>query len=1118
MTSRRFYKRFFLISLFMLLPAAHAGSQSWVKMWEEPLTVPTYDIGPPERNPIFYSGRGYQGAKGPVYPYPLLDRLTDTQVNKTYRAVYLENPYVRICVLPEIGGRIFEGIDKTNGYNFFYRQHVIKPALIGMLGAWISGGVEWNIPHHHRASTFMPVDHLLVENPDGSKTVWVGETERRHRMRWTVGLTLYPDRSVVEATVRLFNRTALPHSMLYFANVAVNADSEYQVVFPPATQFGTQHSKVEFVRWPVGDGRYGRTDKSGVDVSWWRNHPRPISIFAWNYRDDFFGGYDHGKQAGVSIVADHHTVPGKKFFEFANGSEGFMWDKILTDSDGPYLELMSGAYSDNQPDYSWVQPGEAKIAHQVFYPVRGLGGIKNANCDAAVNLELNSDNVGRMAFNATSSFRGAKAVLSAAGRTLFEKTVDIGPDAPFACDLQIPRDVAVTDLKAALYTKDGAELVSYSPAAAGHDPMPRPVTPPPDPGDIQTNEELYLAGLRLEQFYNPNREPYPYYEEAVRRDPGDGRSNTALGILYCKRGMHAEAEGHLRAAIERVTRNYTMPKDGEAFYYMGVAQRHQGKMDSAAVWFHKATWSLAWAGAANLALAEIACAKAEFAKALVHCGRAIAANASDTRAPVLKAVLLRKTGRTDEADALIGRSLELDPLDFWALNERSLIRGPEAGRDLAGRMRGEVQAYLELASDYGRCGLWDEAVEVLDRFVRIAPDRNRIDPMVYYDRAFFLKARAEAKAEEKEDPRILESLTLASAMPPDYCFPFRLEDIGVLRFAMERNPGDAKAPYYLGNLLYDLQPENAIAAWEKAAGIDPSFAFTHRNLGFAYARAEGDNAKAIASYERAVACNPKEARYFAELDALYESAGVSLQKRLALLEKNHQTLLQRDDALLREITLDILAGRYDRAIRLLESRHFRLWEGEERGPHELFVDAHLLRGEKFLKQGRARQALDDFLKADEYPDRFEEGRPFDGGGRDPRVDYCIGTAYEKMGSRDRASEYFRLAVQFEQRGGEPEFYQGLAFRKLDDEPKALEKFDGLIESGKRMLAPRTAESFYEKFGSGRSESVRQARGHYLTGLGLLGRGRKAEAKEEFELAVRLDYSLLGARTMAAGLE
>lgn len=180
---------------------------SAVKIWEEPLIIPTYRIGDPDLNPVFYTGRAYQGAKGPVYPYPLLDKLTDIRENKEYKAVYLENKYVKLCVLPEIGGRIFSALDKTNNYDFFYHQHVIKPALIGMLGAWISGGVEWNFPHHHRATGFMMIDYTLVENSDSSKTIWVGEIERRHRMKWAIGLTLYHDKSYVEATVKLFNRT-----------------------------------------------------------------------------------------------------------------------------------------------------------------------------------------------------------------------------------------------------------------------------------------------------------------------------------------------------------------------------------------------------------------------------------------------------------------------------------------------------------------------------------------------------------------------------------------------------------------------------------------------------------------------------------------------------------------------------------------------------------------------------------------------------------------------------------------------------------------------------------------------------------------------------------------------
>jgi hypothetical protein len=192
-----------------------------VKVWEEKIVIPTYLAGAPEPNPIFNLGRSSQGAQGIVYPYPLYDSLTHKKTDKTYKIVYLENQYIKIGILPELGGRLFEGIDKTNNYNFVYRQHVIKPALIGLIGALISGGIEWNIPHHHRATTVLPVQYRIEHNPDGSQTVWVGELEIRHRMRWAVGYTLRPGTSYLEAQVRIVNRTPVVETMLCFANVAV---------------------------------------------------------------------------------------------------------------------------------------------------------------------------------------------------------------------------------------------------------------------------------------------------------------------------------------------------------------------------------------------------------------------------------------------------------------------------------------------------------------------------------------------------------------------------------------------------------------------------------------------------------------------------------------------------------------------------------------------------------------------------------------------------------------------------------------------------------------------------------------------------------------------------------
>jgi len=1096
--------------LLALIPGLVSLAQTSVRAWEEPLVIPTYKVEAPEPNPMFYAGRAYQGAKGPIYPYPLIDRLTDVRENRTYNAVYLENDFVKLCVLPEIGGRIFYAIDKTNGYDFVYHQHVIKPALIGMLGAWISGGVEWNIPHHHWASTFMTVDHSLQENPDGSKTIWVGEIELRHRMKWIVGLTLYPDKSFIEVSVKLFNRTPFAHSILYFSNVAVHANGDYQVIFPPSTEFATYHGKNQFTRWPIGDGVFGGTDYKGVDLSWWKNHPSPISFFAWNYQDDFLAGYDHGKQAGIALVADHHTVPGKKFFEWGNGSQAEMWDKILTDDDGPYLELMVGGYSDNQPDYSWCQPYEVKTLKQYWYPIRKIGGLKNANQDAALNLEITSPETARIGFNTTAACRNAKVSLQAGVKVIFDQAIDVSPTNPYSKEVTLPPGIKEEDLRLALSSAERKELIAYGPVKKREpSPMPEPVKPPPPPKEIGTNEELCLTGQRLEQFYNPAIEPYPYYEEALRRDPGDYRANTALGILYLKRGMFKEAEEKLHRAVDRATRNYISPKDGEAFYYLGVALRAQGKLDAAYDALFKATWSQAWHAAAYYVLAELECQKGGFAKALEFIERSISTNALNTKAQCLRAAVLRKLARPEEAERVASGVLACDPLDFWAGNELYLAKArkkaaTDASKELDAlkkKMRDAAHSYLELAVDYSNCGFWDEAIEVLSRLVESAK-LNVANPLVCYYLGYFRERKG-----EQEDA--LKYYKLARTMPPDYSFPFQLEAIDVLKSASRMNPGDARAPYYLGNLLFDHQPDSAIKEWERSRSLDSSFSIVHRNLGLAYARVRNDVNKAVASLERAVACKPNDPRLYLELDQMYEAGGVPAEKRLALLEKNHSTVLGYDDALAREVVLYVQLGRYDQAIDLLENHHFHIWEGGGM-IHDVYVDAHLLRGQERFKAKKYRDALKDFEAALEYPNNLEVGRPH----RDARtsqVNYLIGTAHEALGRAEQARQCFEKSVAGQYGWSEISYCQGLAYRKLGQEREAIEVFDGLIKLGKERLAASAGLDFFEKFGERQSEVSRLAHAHYLLGLGHLGKGIKAEAKAEFEQVLKLNPNHIGAQ-------
>ena len=1098
--------------LALMLPlATEAIAQSVVNMREESILLPTYLAGEPDRNPIFYDGRGYQGAKGPIYPYPLMDNLSDTRMDKAYKALSLENDFIQMSVLPEIGGRIFTALDKTNSYDFFYRQHVIKPALVGMLGAWISGGVEWNIPHHHRATSFMPVDYRLVENPDGSRTIWVGETELRHRMRWEIGLTVYPGKSYIEATVRLYNRTPLINSFLYWANPAVHANPDYQVIFPPDTDTVTFHAKNQFSYWPFSSSVFNGVDYTrGVDISWWKNHPKPTSFFAWGSEMDFHAGYDHGKRAGVVEVGDHHILAGKKFWEWGNGPEGRLWDRILSDTDGPYIELMVGAYSDNQPDYSWIQPYEVKVFKQYWYPIRDIGGVKNATSEAAVNLDVEGGKTVKLGFNATSEYSNARVTLQAGTRTLLEQRVTISPAKPFVTSLSLPPDIRMESLRASLQSADGKELVSYAPVRKGKAPLPDPVKAPASPGQIKSADELYFTGLRLEQMHDPSREPYPYYEEGLKRDPGDYRCNTALGILYCRRGMYREAEEKLRRAVARATPGYTMPKDGEAFYYLGVVLRAQGKNGPASEAFHRAAWSLAWGSAANFALAELSARKSDFAEALAFVERSIAANGLNTEALDLKAALLRKLGRPAEALETARRVDSMSPLDLRAPNEAYLAEaalGHEAEADktlksLSGRMRGAAHSYLELAAGYGNAGFYIEAADVLTR-ITDASSTAGLDPLVPYFLAFYLEKAGEAQKAQ-------QFYQLASRLPSDYCFPFQLESVEVLERALEVNASDGRAALYIGNLLYDRQPDVATRAWEKAAKLDPGLAAAQRNLGFAYSHNQNDLARAVKSLETAVSIDAGDPRYFLEMDQLNEANGLSPEKRHAVLSQNKETVLRRDDAAVRLLALLVRLGYHDQAIELMGKRHFRIWEGGA-DVHELYVQAYLLRGSQYLAAKKHKEALADFRAALEYPSNLDVAKPDQV--ENPRADYLIGTTLEAMGRTADAKAAYEHAAAAKQASSEALYYRARALEKLGKSGEAMKIFDTLITT----RPPRVRHSEASRgaaFETALADRKRLAEEHYRAGLGYLGKGSDAEAQAEFKKALSFDPSHISASTHA----
>lgn len=379
-------RHLFLLGIILFQAIAISGQ---VKINEETITIPTYKNGDPNPMPRFYEeGNRHQGIKRFVYPYPMDDNTSNIKTDQNYHIIHIENEYLDLGIIPELGGRIYYAKDKTNNYDFFYHNNVIKPSLIGMMGNWISGSLAWGFPHHHGPNTVKPMDYTIEEKEDGSKTIWISSGDQLYRMSVLIGYTIYPNSSIVEMTMRPMNDTPISNSFLFWAVPAVHCDENYQVIYPPSVKYVAFHYKRDITTWPIADGVYNNYDFSGVDISWWKNTFVPSSFFAWEPKEDYFCGYDHKKEAGTAWIGNHYVSPGMKFWADGNNSYGRLINNGLTDNDGRYIELMSGFCSDNQPDYSWIQPYETKSGKMIWFPIRELGGLKYANQNGALNLEV----------------------------------------------------------------------------------------------------------------------------------------------------------------------------------------------------------------------------------------------------------------------------------------------------------------------------------------------------------------------------------------------------------------------------------------------------------------------------------------------------------------------------------------------------------------------------------------------------------------------------------------------------------------------------------------------------------------------------------------------------------
>ncbi|HVU34673.1 MAG TPA: DUF5107 domain-containing protein, partial [Opitutaceae bacterium] len=1083
--------------------------------------------------------------------------------------------------------------DKTNGYDLIYRQHAIKPALVGLAGPWLSGGIEFNWPQHHRPATYSPVNVAVEEDEDGSKTVWLSDHDPLQRMKGMHGVCLRPGRAVLELRVRAYNRTPFPQTFLWWANVATEVHEGYQSFFPPDVHYVADHAKRAMSAYPRCRDHYygidyGRRARDGVpaaeiprqftppwapkpartneaaanasgngqtrrdnplpayapnDLSWYANIPVPTSYMAMGSREDFFGGYDHFQRAGIVHIADHHLAPGKKQWTWGNHEFGYAWDRNLTTPDAhgvhrPYIELMAGVYTDNQPDFSFLQPGETKTWTQYWYPIREIGPAQHANVDAALSLQTEGRTL-RFGVAVTRPHRGARLTIDAAAKTtgakprrIVVRTIDVAPDHPFLGSALLPKGVSpdqirVTLRESAAVTGAGATIITYRPRPVTDRSVPPPATEPAAPGDIASPDQLYLTGRHLEQYRHATRKPEEYWREALRRDPGDARCNLALGRWHLNRGEFDPAERHLRTAIQRVTERNPNPEDGEAHYTLGLTLRYADRNDEAYAAFAKAVWDQGWQAAGFHALAEIDCVRRDWSTALDHLERALRANSDNLRARDLKVMVLRRQAKTGgrnhlaEANEVLRDTLQRDPLDWWARH----LRGDALGCD--------TQTRLDLAHDLARAGFPSEAIALL---TDATPEPlSGTAPLVAYTLAWLNDSVATRDAEDHR--RAAQAgrtrdrwLKRARAAAPDYCFPARLEEFVILRWASGIAPRDTRAPFYLGNLLYDRRRyEEAITAWETAVRLEPRNAVAWRNLGIAYFNVRQQPNRARRAYDAAFRNAPGDARLLYERDQLWKRVGVAPARRLRELERHQRSVRQRDDLTIELCSLYNLTGRPDRALSLLRTRRFQPWEGGEGQALGQHVRTHLLLGREALARGDAGRARTLFDAALAAPPNLGEARHPLANASD--IHFWRGEARAAAGDVAAARECWRMAADFSgdfqemsvRAYSELTYYSALSRIRLGERRQGGTLFRQLGAYARRLARAKAGIDYFATslptllLFNDDLQARQTTTALFLEAQSELGLGRKDRARSLFAEVLRREPSHFGAHELLDGV-
>jgi tetratricopeptide (TPR) repeat protein len=1099
-----------------------------VEAYKRNLVIPTYELGKSDINPVFFEKRVYQGSSGKVYPVPFIDKVYDHKVDKNYEAAFLENEFIKLVLLPEIGGRIFEAQDKTNhNYNFFYQQKVIKPALVGLAGPWISGGVEFNWPQHHRPGTYLPTDVYIEEEEDGARTIWMSEYDPMYRLKGMHGIRIRPDSALIELRGRLFNRTPLTQTFLWWANVAVEVHKDYQTFMPPDVQYVADHAVRAMSSFPLAENEYygipyhKRSGKN--DLRFYENIPVPTSYMVCESKYDFFGGYDYKADGGFIHVANRHISPGKKQWTWGSEEFGKAWDRELTDEGGPYFELMAGVYTDNQPDFSYLLPFETKTFSQYWWSFKKLGPVQNANKDLAIRLAIQQGNKLDLGVAASRNFNKLNFILKIGKQQKCFENISISPNNPWIDQTQRFSTGLENAISLIVIDEKGKELIAYHHREVDSKRNRKLAVEPKQAHEIESANELELIAEHLDLYRHPTRYPEPYWNEAIKRDPKSYMSFIGLGRVELKNGNFEKAETNFRSAIDILTSYHPNPATGEAHYFCGLSCAYLGKKEEAYGLFFKATWNYEWRSAAYYQLATLDCLKSNFETALEHLEASLDTNRQNNKAVVLKAINLKRLNKKQAANDALTGLLTVDPLDQWARFELAKLTGNYAG--FLQSSRNDAQTILDIAFDYAEAGFYPEAIDLVEfHHANEIPECAVPNPMGQSTMTQFVLAWLyEVNGDISTSSGILKRAEEASC---NYLFPSRIYEQLVLEWALQKSGKNTVAAFGLGNYYYNLKRhQDAIKVWEKAAMANCAYGTLYRNLGIAYWNTSRDGEKARQSFLKAIELAPGDIRIRYEFDQLRKKINDRPKDRIESFFLIQDQIVKRDDFTVEFAALYNFTGQYREALDLLKNRNFHPWEGGEGQVLRQFTHAYLKLGQLALQKGNAKTALEYFQTSMNPPDNLgEKYHPLQAVAH---INYWKGMALKALGKKEDAKSHFLESTNEDgdfidmavSAYSELSYYKALSLRELGEEAEAQKLLAEIKKFGEAKLNKKAQIDYFATslplllvF-----EDDLQKRNHceakFLIGLAEFGLGNYERSKLLFEHVLSLNAMHVGAKEM-----